>query len=92
MRTNQEVLNIVVPHARLIIANPEKKRSVFKISHRDGDGFPCFIGALIPGDVEICVGCDNVHSLVGYNPNLEEYLCEDIGFLNDIQRTHDCET
>lgn len=89
MRTEQEVLDIVVPHARLIVANPEKRCARFKISDPDDNRLPCFIGALIPKDVEIGIACDNVYALVEHNPYLKEYLCADIDLLLDLQRTHD---
>ncbi len=87
-RTKQEVLNIVVPHARLIVEKPSRWACVFQVEN-DRDFLPCFIGALIPNEFELQGFPTTIDKLIYDNPNVKEFLCEDTDFLWDLQRMHD---
>lgn len=98
MRTKQEVLNIVVPHARLIAAEPNRMVCAFQINDElislyGPQVMPCFIGAMIPQGVALDspIGRNlyKVSQLIEFNPWVKEYLCEDILFLDDLQAIHD---
>ena len=93
-RTKQEVLNIVVPHAKLIVEKPSRWACVFQVDKfvndtGSNDFLPCFIGALIPNELELQGFPTTIDKLIYDNPNIKEFLCEDIDFLWDLQRMHD---
>jgi hypothetical protein len=88
MRTKQEILDIVVPHARKIIKDPSLLSCRFKVTDPDDNRLPCFIGALIPNDVEFSTS-DNVFGLTKYNPHLKEFFCVNLQFLNELQVIND---
>ncbi len=93
-RTKQEILGIVVTHAMMIVEKPSRLCRTFRVDsfvreHRGDDALPCFIGALIPDHLDFHGCCTNIDALIFSNPNVREFLCEDIDFLWELQKIHD---
>jgi hypothetical protein len=94
MRTKQEILDIVVPHAMMIVAKPSRLCRTFRVDsfvreHGGDDALPCFIGALIPDSLGLNANCTSIDALIFLNPRAKEFFCDDIDFLFELQRIHD---